>query len=391
LDKGIIALLAVCLVAALVVSGCAQPAQSIEVQGILGIKSGECGKYSITTLAGQIYYPDLNAGFAKGLLEGDSLSVKGILLQEGSCQKIKVENAIVLERKGAAKYGAIVKADFALRLADGNLISTSVKEIAESAGFEIDGNKLQPIEFRAGLGNYVGKDGEIYPRVAEEAIGMRAGDEKRIILTPAEAEGIYDSSKIMKIPREEWPLPKGVDPDIGVEVTNVFGTYSVVKGFDENFIYFDMNPKYAGKSMEFWIKVIEVNNDAINDYKGIAEKNDTVKVDYVGSLMDGNVFDSSEGKQPLEFVVGAGQMIKGFDKAVLGMKVGDEKTVTIPPEEAYGESNPRLLLVMDKNSADYKARFDEDPMLGDEIDVNVVINGMDSIQTELSPKSTRIQ
>ncbi|MCK4968348.1 MAG: peptidylprolyl isomerase [Candidatus Aenigmarchaeota archaeon] len=84
---------------------------------------------------------------------------------------------------------------------------------------------------------------------------------------------------------------------------------------------------------------------------------DTIKVDYVGTLEDGTVFDTSvetvakesdnyqEGRpyQPLEFKVGAGQMIKGFDTAVVGMKLDEEKTVTLPPAEAYGEMNEKLV------------------------------------------------
>ena len=66
------------------------------------------------------------------------------------------------------------------------------------------------------------------------------------------------------------------------------------------------------------------------------ETNDTVKVEYVGTFTDGNIFDKSEGRGPLEFTVGAGQMIKGFDEAVVGMKLNDENNVTIPPEKAYG-------------------------------------------------------
>ena len=65
------------------------------------------------------------------------------------------------------------------------------------------------------------------------------------------------------------------------------------------------------------------------------KKGDKVRVHYTGSLEDGSVFDSSEGKDPLEFTAGAGQMIKGFDSAVIGMEVGEEKEVKIPPEEAY--------------------------------------------------------
>ena len=67
-----------------------------------------------------------------------------------------------------------------------------------------------------------------------------------------------------------------------------------------------------------------------------AKNGDTVQVHYTGKLADGTVFDSSVERGPLEFTLGAGQVIPGFEKAVLGMKVGDKKTVTIPVDEAYG-------------------------------------------------------
>lgn len=68
---------------------------------------------------------------------------------------------------------------------------------------------------------------------------------------------------------------------------------------------------------------------------------DTVKVEYIGKLEDGTVFDKSEGRGPLEFVAGAGQMIKGFDEAVIGMKLNEEKEVTISPEKAYGAASEK--------------------------------------------------
>lgn len=63
---------------------------------------------------------------------------------------------------------------------------------------------------------------------------------------------------------------------------------------------------------------------------------DTIAVDYTGKIEDGEVFDTSEGKAPLTFTVGSGMLIKGFDDAVMGMKKGESKTVTIPPEQGYG-------------------------------------------------------
>ncbi len=71
-----------------------------------------------------------------------------------------------------------------------------------------------------------------------------------------------------------------------------------------------------------------------------AKSGDTVRLHYKGTLDDGSVFDSSEGREPLEFTVGSGQIIPGLDSAIPGMKVGDEKTVRIEPEDAYGARNP---------------------------------------------------
>lgn len=64
---------------------------------------------------------------------------------------------------------------------------------------------------------------------------------------------------------------------------------------------------------------------------------DTVQVHYHGRLTDGTTFDSSEGREPLQFKVGEGHVIKGFDDALIDMQVGDKKTVNIPVEEAYGQ------------------------------------------------------
>jgi peptidylprolyl isomerase len=75
-----------------------------------------------------------------------------------------------------------------------------------------------------------------------------------------------------------------------------------------------------------------------------AKKGDNVQVHYTGRLTDGSVFDSSEGREPLGFTVGAGQMIPGFDRAVEGMKIGDKQTITIPFLEAYGERRDDLVI-----------------------------------------------
>jgi len=75
-----------------------------------------------------------------------------------------------------------------------------------------------------------------------------------------------------------------------------------------------------------------------------AKSGDKVKVHYHGRLTNGETFDSSEGRAPLEFEVGGGMVIKGFDEGVTGMQVGEKKTVNIPFDEAYGPRNPEMLV-----------------------------------------------
>lgn len=75
---------------------------------------------------------------------------------------------------------------------------------------------------------------------------------------------------------------------------------------------------------------------------------DKIKVHYHGKLTSGETFDSSEGREPLEFEVGSGMVIKGFDDGVTGMTVGEKKTINIPAEEAYGPRNPEMIIEMPK-------------------------------------------
>jgi peptidylprolyl isomerase len=77
-----------------------------------------------------------------------------------------------------------------------------------------------------------------------------------------------------------------------------------------------------------------------------AKPGDTVRVHYTGTLDDGTEFDSSAGREPLEFTLGAGQVVPGFDAAVTGMRLGEKKTVTIPAAEAYGEPRQELLVTV---------------------------------------------
>lgn len=75
-----------------------------------------------------------------------------------------------------------------------------------------------------------------------------------------------------------------------------------------------------------------------------AKKGDSVKIHYKGTLDDGTVFDSSEGRDPLGFTIGSGQVIPGFEEVVNGMTVGEKKNVTIPSDKAYGAHDPQMVI-----------------------------------------------
>jgi peptidylprolyl isomerase len=81
-----------------------------------------------------------------------------------------------------------------------------------------------------------------------------------------------------------------------------------------------------------------------------AKSGDTVRIHYTGTLSDGTQFDSSDGRDPLEFALGGGQVIPGFDSAVDGMAVGDNKSVTIEPDQAYGERHEQLVQQVPKSA-----------------------------------------
>lgn len=84
------------------------------------------------------------------------------------------------------------------------------------------------------------------------------------------------------------------------------------------------------------------------------QKGDKVKVHYHGTLTDGTTFDSSSGRDPLAFEVGAGMMIAGFDQGVLGMTLGEKKRIQIAPADAYGETDPNMVIEFPRD------RFPED-------------------------------
>ncbi|MBI4154969.1 peptidylprolyl isomerase [Candidatus Woesearchaeota archaeon] len=94
------------------------------------------------------------------------------------------------------------------------------------------------------------------------------------------------------------------------------------------------------------------------------KKGDRIKVEYTGSLEDGSVFDSNKGKDPLEFEVGSGQIIKGFDAAVIGMSKGEEKNIKIQSNEAYGEVNLKLIRKVPKEQINIGREIKKGMILG---------------------------
>ncbi len=94
-----------------------------------------------------------------------------------------------------------------------------------------------------------------------------------------------------------------------------------------------------------------------------AQMGDTVSVHYTGTLEDGSEFDSSVGGEPLQFTVGDGNVIAGFDQAVRGLAVGEKRRVVIPPEDAYGDYRDDL--VFERNPADFPP--DIDPQVGQQL------------------------
>jgi peptidylprolyl isomerase len=120
---------------------------------------------------------------------------------------------------------------------------------------------------------------------------------------------------------------------------------------------------------------------------GQAEKGNTVRVHYTGKLDDGMVFDSSVGGYPLEFTVGSGHVIKGFDEAVTGMPIGESKTVKIPSAEAYGPYREDMVIIVKRNQLPSNIELKEGLHLQMTQPNGMILNAM---VTELSEDSVTL-
>lgn len=92
-----------------------------------------------------------------------------------------------------------------------------------------------------------------------------------------------------------------------------------------------------------------------------AKQGDTVRIHYTGTLNDGTVFDSSQGRDPLEFTLGQGKVIPGFEQAVVGMDLGESRTANIPVAQAYGPRDEKLVMQVDRKQvpADVELEVDD--------------------------------
>ena len=100
-----------------------------------------------------------------------------------------------------------------------------------------------------------------------------------------------------------------------------------------------------------------------------AKEGDSVKIHYTGKLLDGTVFDSSQERAPLEFTIGSGKVIQGFEEAVIGMSQGETKEVTVPVDKAYGPRNEELVMEF--------ARDQFPPHITPELNQRIQIGGPD--------------
>lgn len=80
-----------------------------------------------------------------------------------------------------------------------------------------------------------------------------------------------------------------------------------------------------------------------------AKQGDTVNVHYTGKLEDGTVFDTSRSRHPLQFTIGKGQVIAGFEHAIIGMNLGESKTMTVPVEQAYGDRRQDMIVTVQRD------------------------------------------
>lgn len=110
-----------------------------------------------------------------------------------------------------------------------------------------------------------------------------------------------------------------------------------------------------------------------------AQNGCSVKVHYTGKLEDGTVFDTSENIEPVQFVIGSGEIIPGFEKALIGMETGESKTITIPCDEAYGQRREDLIAEVSRTELppDLELNVGQKLQVGDQQSGTVIVSVVD--------------
>jgi len=215
--------------------------------------------------------------------------------------------------------------------------------------------------------SFVIGQGQVIPGLEAVVEGMKEGDEWSGVLEPMQAFGIRTDKAIVKVKLDE----KGEPPQKGhvVHMTTEFGPrVGRVLEVQDGYATVDSNHEFADKSIKVWVKLVEIEDeDEEHAWSGVQietydegdginypSTGDMVTVKYVGMLAsDGKVFDSSEDTGPLEFQLGTGKVIKGWDEGLKRLTLGEKARLFIASEFAYGskgagdEIPPNANLVFD--------------------------------------------
>lgn len=117
-----------------------------------------------------------------------------------------------------------------------------------------------------------------------------------------------------------------------------------------------------------------------------AKEGDLVKVHYTGKLSDGEIFDTSENREPLAFTIGKGEVIPGFETGVTGLEIGESKTVVIPTEQAYGPRRDEMIYKVgkDKFPPDVELKIGDAFKIGEEQGAPLIVSITDIAETEVT-------
>jgi FKBP-type peptidyl-prolyl cis-trans isomerase 2 len=191
-----------------------------------------------------------------------------------------------------------------------------------------------------------------------------------------------EKAPLAEVPNSTLALPP-IKLHHNVENTTIITPFGMVRVYTNGtHAFIDENHPLAGKTLIFTITLLNISRDGAP--AEVAQEGDVVAVDYIGKLDSGELFDTSiegvardesipkvdfftlrESYEPITFTLGEGEVITGFENAVLGMRVNETKTVILTPDEAYGEVNPALLRIVPIDDefprVEYLRRFIEVP------------------------------